>query len=455
MSSVPCSGIAKLRDSLEASYRKRRPKSLDLYRRACHSLPGGDTRVSVHFLPFPTYFARGEGCRVKDVDGNEYIDFVNDYTALVLGHCHPGVVSGVRMQVGLGSAYAAPTEYEILLAEAIRHRVPSIEAIRFCNSGTEATLHALRASRIFTGRPKVIKMDGGYHGSLNPIELASLKQIAEDRLAQGRVHHRKQARPKAVDETISVPVNDPTAVQSAVEEFRTELAAIIIEPMLGSGGCIPAEPSYLHLLRELCSSAGALLIFDEIQTLRLHPGGMQEIIGVRPDLTCLGKMIGGGFPVGAFGGREDIMRMFSPSESHFVPHGGTFNANPISMSAGLITLKLFDSQAIARLNSMGEALRKRLVGIAESLGLSLQVTGIGSIMQVHANPQPVLNSEIARSDDPDIQRCIHLQLLQAGFCIAPRGMLCLSTPMSDDQLDDICRSFEGALRVVQAAIASS
>ncbi len=441
-------------ERLRQAYVAARPESRRLHERACRALPGGDSRSVVHFDPFPSYMQSGAGCYVTDVDGHRYLDLVNNYTSLVLGHCPPPVVEAVQQQIRLGSAFAAPTELQVTLAEIIRERVPSMEQIRFGNSGTEATLHAMRLARIYTGRRKIIAMEGGYHGGLRPVEIESLPRWQGGQLSQLALPKADDGCPPPVDEMVLVPFNDEQTVRQAVARYGDDLAAIVVEPMMGSAGAIPAQAGYLQLLRELATRAGALLIFDEIQTLRMSVGGAQALYGVRPDLTCLGKIIGGGFPVGAFGGAREIMGLYSPKGPH-ISHSGTFNANPVTMAAGIATLRALDEEAIARLNAMAARLREGLLKTFAQAGIHGQVTGMGSIMNVHPNAQPVVDHASAQADDQDMLSYLHLFLMEKGMFLAPRGMFCLSTPMTDGDLERFVEAFHAGLDALYPAVAEA
>src|SRR5690349_8482737 len=293
--------------------------------------------------------ARGEGIRTWDLDGNLYRDFLGNYTSLILGHAHPEVVAAVEAQVRRGSAFAAPTEAEIELAEVIRDRLPSIERIRFTNSGTEATMFAIRAARAFTGRPLLAKFESAYHGTHDTV-LAGSPGV-----------------PRATsDLVLELPWGDEDGVARALSGRERDVAAIIIEPVQGAGGVRAAEPSFLRFLRDLTERIGALLIFDEVIAFRVGPNGAQgRFGGVRPDLTTLGKIIGGGYPSGGFGGRAEVMDQFDARRSGALVHGGTFNGNPVSAAAGLATLRHLTPERYAELERLGTRLRSLLAqGIA-------------------------------------------------------------------------------------------
>ncbi len=329
--------------SLIDTYLARTPGSRALFERATASIPGGSTRTTVFNPPYPPYMARGEGLRTWDVDGNEYRDFLGNYTSLILGHAHPDVVAAVEAQVRLGSAFAAPTEIEIELAEEIRGRLPSVERIRFTNSGTEATMFAIRAARAFTGRPLLAKFARAYHGT-HDTALAGTPGVPDG--ISGLV--------------VELPWDDADGVEAALNGRERDVAAIIIEPVQGAGGIRAADPLFLRFLRDYADRIGAVLIFDEIIAFRIGPNGAQGVFGVRPDLTTLGKIVGGGYPLAAFGGRAEIMDRFDARRPGALSHGGTFNGNPVGAAAGLATLRYLTPDRYDRLASLGERLRDRL-----------------------------------------------------------------------------------------------
>ncbi|MEA2548192.1 MAG: glutamate-semialdehyde -aminomutase, partial [Chloroflexota bacterium] len=303
-------------------YLARTPRSRALYERAIGSLPGGSTRTTVYSAPYPPYAAHGAGLALTDVDGNVYRDFLGNYTSLIHGHAHPAVVAAVEAQVRRGSAFAAPTETEVELAEELKRRVPSIERLRFTSSGTEATMFAIRAARAFTGRALIAKFDHSYHGTHDQVMAGS------------------PGVPDAIGGLIvELPWGSPDAIEAALRGREAELAAIIVEPVQGAGGVRPPDQGFLEFLRAYCDRVGAVLIFDEIISFRIAPGGAQEVYGVRPDLTTLGKIIAGGYPLAAFGGRADVMAIFDARQARAVSHGGTFNGNPVAAAAGLATLR--------------------------------------------------------------------------------------------------------------------
>jgi glutamate-1-semialdehyde 2,1-aminomutase len=390
--------------SIRERYLERTPGSRALFERALQSLPGGSTRTTVYSPPYPPYLVRGKGARTTDVDGNTYLDLLGNYTSLILGHAHPAVVAAVESQVRRGSAFAAPTEVEVELAEELRRRLPALERIRFTNSGTEATMFALRAARAATGRPAIARFEGSYHGTHDGVVVGP-------------------GVPDAIrDLTLILPWGDVAAVERALAGRESEVAAVIIEPVQGAGGLRPAEPGFLADLRAYTRRHRILLIFDEIICFRIGPNGAQGVFGIEPDLTTLGKIIGGGYPLAAFGGRAEVMDRFDARREGALVHGGTFNGNPVAAAAGLATLRELTPEVYAGLDALGERLETDTRAALEAANVRGRITRIASLFEV-------------RLDQVEPADC-YLGLLLEGFHLAPRGMGGLSTPITEADVDD-------------------
>ena len=418
--------------SLTDTYVARTPGSRALFERATRSIPGGSTRTTIFNPPYPPYMVRGEGLRTWDVDGHEYRDFLGNYTSLILGHAHPEVVAAVQEQVGRGSAFAAPTEVEIELAEEIRGRLPSVERLRFTNSGTEATMFAIRAARAFTGRPLLGKFARAYHGT-HDTALAGTPGVPD--WISGLV--------------IELPWDDPDGLEWSLAGRENDVAAIIIEPVQGAGGLRAATPGFLRFLRDYADRIGAVLIFDEIIAFRIGPNGAQGAFGVRPDLTTLGKIIGGGYPLAAFGGRAEIMDRFDARRPGALSHGGTFNGNPVGAAAGLATLRYLTPDRYDRLAVLGERLRDRLTRAFAAARLDASVDGIASLFQV------VPGASLEGEDGLSPTETLFLGLLVDGFHLAPRGMGAISTPSAEADIDDLTDAVVGRLSVMRPAASVS
>jgi glutamate-1-semialdehyde 2,1-aminomutase len=409
-----------------ARYQGSSSASRALWERALESLPGGNSRTTIFHDPYPIYAARGEGCRVIDVDGVERIDFISNYTSLVLGHCHPRVVEAVQRQGGRLMSAAAANELEVEMAQRIRERLPGVELVRFANSGTEATMLAIRAARAFTGRATIAVFAGAYHGTHD--YAVSIPADAGDPPGGLGVP------PAVADSLVVAPFNDVDTTRALLAPRLDDLAAVIVEPVMGAGGVIPAEPGFLEFLRSFTDDARALLVFDEVIAFRIGYHGAQGRYGVTPDLTTLGKIIGGGLPVGAFGGRGDVMALFDPRRETHLAHGGTFNANPLSMAAGLATLDELTPEAYARLEALTVELKAQLERLIAGADLPVHITQVGSLFNIHFTDRPVRSHADVRASDTALLRELHLALLDHGILFTPRGMGCLSVPMTESEV---------------------
>ncbi len=435
-------------------YPDSKSRSQQLYDRALASLPGGNSRTTVFMKPYPIYAARGEGCRVWDVDGNEYIDCINNFTSLIHGHAHPSLVEAATQQLALGSAFGLPTESEIDLAELLASRLPAVEQVRFANSGTEAVMMALKAARAFTGRPKIAKCEGAYHGSYDYAEV-SLDPTPEawGRNAPVSVAYAKGTPENVLSDVVTIPFNDAEAAVSLIREHGPELACVLVDPMPNRAGLAPADKTYLEALRQITREVGALLIFDEVITFRLGYRGAQGLWNIDPDLTTLGKIIGGGFPVGAIAGHHQFMAVFDPrSGKPALPHGGTFSANPVTMRAGLAAMQLLDEPVFARLDAIGEAVRTGIDQAFRRSGVSGGTVGLGSLLKIHFADRPIRDYRSAYLTEQEARRQVVFNrgLLNRGVLAAGYGLMALSTPMAD--ADAIVAAASGALAEVAASV---
>ncbi len=441
---------------IEAIYRERTPKSAEQHTRAARVLPGGDSRTITYFAPHPLYIARGQGPRMTDVDGNVYLDFLGNYTSIIHGHGHPAIVEAIARQAAEGSAYAACTPSQVELAEEITRRVESVDQVRFCNSGTEATMNAIRAARALTGRMKILKAEGGYHGSHDLVEVSVAPAVdaAGPASAPNPVPDSLGIPDVVVQDVVVIAFNDAAAAEAAFARCGSKIAAAIVEPMMGATGTIPATRAFLARLRELCDAYGALLIFDEVITFRLDEGGMQALYGVEPDLTAFGKIIGGGLPVGAFGGRTDVMALFAPPEPRMV-QSGTYNANPLTMAAGVTAMRLLTAEAIARINRLGDRLAAGLRSAFDEMRIAGQVTGQGSLCTAHFTDQPVQEYRSMAGSHHGAQRLMHLALLNRGIFVAKRGMFVVSTVMDERDIDAAANAFADSLDALRPYVAEA
>ena len=427
---------SELREVLAAAdeqYAARNPLSERRFREAGSVLPGGNTRTSLYYSPFPVTFVAGEGQLLTDLDGHQYVDLLGEYSAGLYGHSDPTVLAAVRQALDEGLSYGGPNTYEVELAQEITRRFPSVELLRFTNSGTEANLFAIGTARAVTGRSTVLAFESGYHG--------------------GVLSFRGDAPLNAPYPFVVCDYNDVAGTLAAIEEHRDDLAAVILEPMLGGGGAVPATAEFVHAIREATTRHGIVLIVDEVMTSRLAPGGLQERLGVVPDLTTFGKYVGAGFSFGAFGGARWLMERYDPSVPGGLSHPGTFNNNTVTMAAGLAGLtEVFTPGAVRELNDRGDRLRNRLNSVFAERGVAMQATGVGSILGIHHQ-----RSAIARGGDidpaPEKRALLHLELMRRGFYIARRGYLALSLPVTDadatsfvEAVEDVVATYQRVLR---------
>jgi glutamate-1-semialdehyde 2,1-aminomutase len=398
-------------------YAGRRPASRALAERAARSLPGGNTRSVLDIDPFPFRVAEASGAELVDVDGHRYVDLLGNYSAGLLGHDPQPVRDAVVAALEHGWALGATHGSEIELAELLCDRFPSLEQVRFTTSGTEANLMALAAARHVTGRNAVLVFRGGYHG--------------------GVLYFGPTGRPLLVPhDWVLADFNDVASLETAFAARGADVACVLVEPMLGASGCIPGDLAFLEALRHQCTESGALLIFDEVMTSRLARGGAQELTGITPDLTTIGKYFAGGMPFGAFGGRRDVMSVFDPATGGGLTHGGTFNNNVVSMAAGVAALsQILTPELLEDVNRRGERLRARLNDTFRADGVPMCVTGWGSLMNIHATAGPVRSLSDLQQADPRLKQLLFLDMLDAGFYLAQRGYIALSAEVTDGHVD--------------------
>ncbi len=415
-------------------------------------LPGGDTRNSIFWNPFPIYVSHAEGSRIVDIDGNERVDFINNMTTLILGHRHPAVIEALAKQLERGVSYPAPTPLVVEWGELMCERVPSLDKIRFVNSGTEATLNAIRAARAFSGKNLLAKCEGAYHGNHDAVQISVTPDIdsAGNANAPNAVLTTSGMSPKSTDEIVIMPYNDLISAERIIRGNADDLAAVIVEPINGQCGMMPAEPEFLEGLRRITKELGILLIFDEVIAFRASRGGAQEYYSVTPDLTCFGKVIGGGLPVGAFGGREDIMAMWDPSgpDGPKVAHAGTFNGNPMTAAAGVATLKELTIDVYDDLAAKGDYLRSRLLEVISDLEAPMGVTGATSLFAIQCTPETVRDYRSYATNDAELLEMVFYGMMNEGYLLSNRCAGNVSAVHNYEELDGFVDAFE---RVVKRA----
>lgn len=432
---------------IDSDYRDRTVGSRLHYEQALAALPAGATRSLNSWPPYPVYLTGGRGSLVTDVDGRDYVDMLNNYSALVLGHADPEIVDVVSRAAALGTSFSFSTPAEHELAEVLRTRIPSLERLRFAGSGTEAAMFCLRLARARTGRDRIAKMEGGFHGTYDDVAI-SIRPSPDSwgpPHAPASVPDMDGLPEGTAQRVLVLPFNDTQATSALLRLHGNGIAAVIVEPVLGVGGMIPATPEYLRTLRELCDELGIVLIFDEVISLRVARGGAQASYGVTPDLTVMGKVIGGGLPIGAYGGRADIMGLLEPQGGSDVYdpraggprlyQGGTFTGSPCSLATGLVTMRRLTPAVYAELAAKGERLRVGLGRQIERHGLPACVTGHSSLFNIHVGAGQVSTFRDARRVDGARQQALFLGLLSEGFIIAPRGMGAVSTATSSSEID--------------------
>lgn len=415
--------------------------SKELFERSKKYLPGGVDSPVRSFKPYPFFVEKAKGSKLWDVDGNEYIDHCLGYGPLILGHGNSLVQENVYKQIENGTTYGAPTENEIKLAKMVVERFPAAEMVRFVNSGTEATMSAIRLARGFTGKNKIIKFEGSYHGAHDYVLVKSGSGAATLPDSLG-------IPGDTVINTLSCPFNDEDALTNLIAGEKDEIAAIIVEPVMGNIGCVEPNEAYLKFLREITEENNIVLIFDEVITgFRLSRGGAQTYYSVTPDLVTMGKIIGGGFPMGAFAGKKELMEMIAPQGN--VYQAGTFNGNPVSVTAGISTLKQLNQDFYKSLNKKGNYLREQIENIVENLNLNLKPVGLASMFQIYFNSEKVTNYEIAKKSDTDKFSVYFHELIKKGIFIPPSQFECnfLSSSHSDEDLEKLIIAIEDALKV--------
>jgi glutamate-1-semialdehyde 2,1-aminomutase len=431
------------------TYERANPRSAARFAAAQEVLAGGNSRLTAYFAPFPFYVDRAAGGILYDIDGNARLDFYNNATSLILGHAHPQVTAALIAQAEKGTAYANPTQSEVTLASLLTQRIPSVERLRFTNSGTEGVALAIQAARAYTGKPKIAKVEGAYHGTSDAVSISVSTDLSRAGAADAPqpVPSSGGVTAHTLADVVILPFNNPAAARRIIAQHQDELAAVILEPALAGIGYVPADTEFLEAVREACDGEHTLLIYDEVQTFRMSPGGMQEAVGIIPDMTCLGKIIGGGLAVGAMGGRADVMTVFDATHgSPVIPHGGTFNANPMTMQAGLATMRQLTPEVYDRINEHGTTLRHQLDEIARHYRAPLSVTGTASFFGLQCTDQPIRDYRSAQGQDPVLRQKLFLHFLNHGIYIANKNVGNVSAIMGRDELERFVAVWEGFIQ---------
>lgn len=416
-------------------------RSAELFSRAQQSIPGGASRSTVLTEPHPVYVAEGHGAWITDVEGRRLLDANNNYTSIILGHGDPTIDAAVRAQLERGTAYSMATTVEIELAELLCERVETMDQIRFCNSGTEAVMGAIKAARAYTGRPMIVKVEGSYHGTYDHAEASLDPDPSEWGVAEAptTIAYAAGTPASLSDEVGIIPFNDATAAAAVLRDAGERCAAVLLDAMPSRVGMPAIEQEFIDAIVDTAREVGALVILDEVISFRLGPGGAQALLGLEPDLTCVAKIIGGGFPVGGVGGRSEVMSVFAKQggERAAVPSGGTFTANPVTMTAGLACMQALDSAAFTRLDELGERSRNGLRAAFDAADLEWQVHGRGSLFCIHPNQRTIRTFRDARhtSDEAMTMMRLHQGLLDRQVLLSNYGMGCWNLATSDDDID--------------------
>ena len=409
--------------SIEASYINRTALSAAMGPRAARVMPAGDTRAAGYHTPYPLTLAEAHGVTLTDIDGNKYLDLSNNFTSLLHGHAYPPIVDAVSKVIGAGTAWPARNSSQVQLAELICERLPSIELVRFCNSGSEANMLALHVARSHTGRHKVLMARFGYHGSHEAFEAGFFGNEGAH----------------AWPHTIVAPWGDAAAFEEVLRTDGDQIAAVFLEATMGSSGLVEAPPEFFQRVIDATHRAGAVFVLDEVITLRMSTGGQQINLGITPDLTTLGKIIGGGYPVGAVGGNAELMGLLDPTRGRIF-HSGTFNGNPVTTAAGVVSFGHLTADRIATMAAQAERLDTHLAASAAASGLPFCSRRVGSLINMYLTPEPP-SANVMR-DDAAAMRLAHLAGMNHGLYFASRGLMVLSTVMTDDHVAEMCRRFD-------------
>ncbi len=417
-------------------------KSEKLFTEALTVLPGGVSRNTIFRTPHPFYAEKGEGCYVTDIEGVKRIDFANNMASLIHGHAYTPVVAAVSSQLTKGSCFTMATEAEVHYAKLLCERTPSFDKIRFVNSGTEAVMAMLKASRAYTGKPKIAKVEGAYHGAY---DYAEVSQTANPN-NWGDVDNPKSipvavgTPEKALDDVVIIPFNDIKRAIKILDQHKDDIACILVDLLPHRVGLIPASNDFINALHKWTRDNKSLLVFDEVITFRTNYSGAQQSYDAMPDLTAMGKVIGGGFPAGALAGSDEVMKVLDPTQAKvLLPHSGTFSANPITMTAGFIAMRDFDQSAVEKLNNLATYARNEINKVISDVGIKACVTGAGSMFRVHLKAQPPKNYRDAYADKAESKLITELvdYLFDHGVMMINTCTAALSTAMTEKEIDHL------------------
>lgn len=427
---------AQIEKKIADAYKEKFPVSKEHHEQLINYIPGGATRSLSYFKPYPIHIDYGQGAYVYTHEGHKLLDVTNAYGAIVHGHGDPDVVRAVQNGIAKGSQYSTPTDGQYKLAKLLCERVPGFDKVRFLNSGTEATLFVMRTARAYTGKDKILKMIGGFHGTHDSVAASTKKNVITAGIPKGMT-----------EDMLEVHFNDFDALEKAVKENADQLAAVIMEPFLGAGGVVLPKPGYLEHVRKVTADNNVLLIFDEIFSYRVNTGGCQNLFGVIPDLTTVGKVVGGGLPIGVFGGKEEIMNLYCHENTDQpLYHSGTFNGYETAMQAGYAALSKYDEAAVAYVNKLGDQFQKGLLESFKANGLNIQANQIGSLLNIHFVNETITTADQVLKSEEQLHRLMHLSLLNKGIFTIPRGLFILSTAITEEEIDNLVNKIDETLK---------
>lgn len=426
----------RVAEKIAREYSEKFPICKERHDRLINYIPGGATRSLSYFRPHPIHIDYGQGAYVFSPEGHKLLDVTNAYGALIHGHGDPDIVAAVTDGIRKGSQYSTPTLGQYQLAKLLCDRVPGFDKVRFVNSGTEATMFALRTARTYTKKDKILKMSGGFHGTHDCVAASTKKNVITAGIPKGMT-----------EDMLEAPFNDPEALERIVRENKDTLAAVIMEPFLGAGGVVLPREGYLKFVREVTQKYNVLLILDEIFSFRVHTGGCQSLYGVTPDLTTVGKVVGGGLPIGVFGGKKEIMNIFCHENTDRpLYHSGTFNGYETVMQAGYAAMKKYDDAAVQKINALGDLFQSGLERSFRENGLNIQSNQIGSLLNLHFVNQKVTAPEIVLKSEEELHALMHLSLLNKDVFNIPRGLFILSCVMTERQIDFLVEKIDETLK---------
>ena len=425
-------------------YSNKTPSSSKAYTEAKKYMTGGETRSIVFFNPYPLTIDYGKGAYLYDLDGNKYIDFLNNYTSMIHGHANPNILEAAHKAIDKGVCYGSAIGEQVELAKMLCERVPSFERVRFCNSGTEAVLFAIRAANAYTGKSAIIKMEGCFHGSIDLVEHSIAPKLPHP---EGDAPYQAYPDVMGISENVTKDVyiaqfNNADSVEDILKEHADKISAIILEPVMGQTGAIAAKKEFIVRLRELADTYKVVLIFDEIQCLRVSYHGAQGMYKVTPDMTTVGKWIGGGYPIAAFGGKKEIMDVYNPQRPEYIAQSGTFNGNKLGMAAGIVSMRLLSEEAVDYINGLAEELCSGITGSIKKYNLPVSVACAGSLMHIHFTKNVPTDYASTKNKYSDYNKLLHIMLLEKGIFAAPRGSMNISTVMTHEDIQRAVMAYD-------------